>query len=66
MAMRLIEKGGLGGNGMRKLILHIQDADNTWREEPFAEVSDAEADAKIEELLRSGQVHGTWPPVKAG
>jgi|HubBroStandDraft_2_1064218.scaffolds.fasta_scaffold02228_5 hypothetical protein len=62
MATHLIEKGELTSSGMRKLVLHIQDADNRWREEAFGEVPEAEVENRIDDLLRDGRISGRWPP----
>lgn len=39
---------------------HVADADGRIREEPFDEVPDAEAEARIEALIVGGQFHARW------
>lgn len=62
MMTRLVGKGNLQ-DGMQRLVLHIQDADGTWREEAFGRpYPEAAIDDRMTELLRSGRVHGIWSP----
>lgn len=63
MATRFIEKGDVT-NGVQTLIMHIQDADGRWREEVVGRFPESEIDDRVTALLRSGQVHGTWPPYR--
>lgn len=56
----MISKGELLPDGTRKLVAHIMDADGGWREEPIMEVPDAEAEARIRDLLADGQFQGRW------
>jgi hypothetical protein len=62
MARRFIGKGKLSSDGKtRKLLVHIQDADNRFREEPFEDVPEAEFEARVRQLLAGGQFDGRWP-----
>jgi hypothetical protein len=64
MAKRYIGKGSLSADGQsRQLIMHIQDADGRFREEPMGEVPEVDCDAAIERYVESGQVHGVWNPL---
>lgn len=59
MSARYIGKGELSSDGKtRKLIAYIQDQDGRFREEPWGEVLDAEADARMQQLASSGQFNG--------
>lgn len=60
MSERWIGKGPLLSDGTRKLVAHVADADGRIREEPFDEVPDAEAEARIEALIVGGQFHARW------
>ena len=48
MAKRFIGKGNLSSDGlMRKLVIHVQDADGRFRGEIFEEVPDVEAENRL-------------------
>jgi hypothetical protein len=58
---RLVGKRDLK-NGMRGLVLHVQDADGAWCEQVVGPARpESEIDNYIANLVRSGRVHGTWP-----
>ncbi len=60
VAQYKIGRGKLLADGTRKLVAWIQDADGRWRDEPFEDVPDAEADARIEALIAGGRFSGRW------
>ena len=60
MATRLIEKGEIK-DGMQALIMHVEDADGTWRAEVLARYPVSEIADQIGALLRNGQIQGKRP-----
>lgn len=61
MARRCIVKGDLDKEGLRMIVARIMDADGRWNDAVIQRVPDAEADARIDQLVNDGQFE-RWPP----